>query len=630
MIKTFVAHLLKPLTPGSAEFCPGEYHWDWRVNHAFVHVVEQGGYEAALGQFLSSKQAPDEEPRGDLVIVIGVAGSGKTTAVRRAIKVAQGAPRACCRGAQSGACNAEFPVLQFDFSNWQPEPGRRAADFHKQEEKFWQRLASSLETATPDAIRADEPHGFWHWLSQTNSLLQANETIERLITPRFREVEAIREEKEKGGRTVEQMRELLNEEQMTFLRTASNGDRAWYRLLRLAYAYDEEGGAESCGCLLAWLDNIDQCDPRLQRLGIDFITRVADTLRCKALVTVRPLTWQKTGYGTHILRMLDHEGPKPLSVIQRRAESCLATLEPGAPEVRRIRAALAALSERANDRLIPQFFEWTCGPSVRNAIAIVANALQSRAIREAEIDNTGTLLLRHSEMARAFVFGYLDAIDENTFTNLYRTQTSNAIEQQLVKPRILDLVARHFAGQVRVKDIAKWLQCFGYTENQIVEAAAELLTETRALLWYEDGHQIEDLNSQAELRITPLGTNYINHLFGEYLYEELTVAKSARDNVSVGRVVDSHKERTAQDFLEVQAFVRNHSGIVYASLYPSNIVSLSLMHWGRLQRGLRGRASHEESAILDPQREDYIETTVQQLARAGAGVAGQRTISLRK
>jgi hypothetical protein len=338
---------------------------------------------------------------------------------------------------------------------------------------------------------------------------------------------------------------------------------------------------------------------------MEFTLRVAEILSCRALVTVRPLTWQRTGFGTTLLRVLDHVGPKPASVLERRLTTFARktgshSIAPTAPE-----ALLTALSKRAHDPLIGRFFEWTCGPSIRNAIANYANALSSPLLSQAKIDADGMLSLRASELARALVFGGEDQFNSNTFENLYRVANFGTIEVQLIKPRLIDLVCRFSRGRARVKELWLWMTRFGYDDEHIGHAFAELLEETRPLLWYEDGHHVTDPASTSQITITPLGANYTLHLFGEYLYEEVCLARNTDHLVDPGDILEAHQEKCDEDLREVEFFLRNYGNRLYRSLYPREAPSLGALHWRNLQKGLRGRTTRTTN-LYDPLREDFL------------------------
>src|SRR5437762_261506 len=144
-----VEHLMASIDADALQYCRGEYSWDWRSKHAFVEAKKPGAYEEALETFVTPGATSAWAKNGSLLILVGVAGSGKTTAVQHAINAMRGRTRQCGRHAGSAACDRPPPLIRFDFSSWQPRPLRRQADFVEEEEKFWFRLATSLEATTP-------------------------------------------------------------------------------------------------------------------------------------------------------------------------------------------------------------------------------------------------------------------------------------------------------------------------------------------------------------------------------------------------------------------------------------------------------------------------------------------------
>jgi hypothetical protein len=146
----------------------------------------------------------------------------------------------------------------------------------------------------------------------------------------------------------------------------------------------------------------------------------------------------------------------------------------------------------------------------------------------------------------------------------------------------------------------------------LLKGINDLLLATRPLLWSQEGHQLSLLSSRSKIAVTPLGRGYHAKLFGQLYYDEVCIARSASDVVTLDRVVEFHRELWLQDQEEIRYAVRKHGAGFYRSLYPGDKPAISAIHAINLKEGVERRDVTPPEAY-DVRRVEYITAEVEKI-----------------
>lgn len=596
--------LRKELAPLDDLYCPGQVSFDFEQGGSPAYV-EEGYYERFLAQFLRPKMDQRGPGTGQVLVLIGGIGTGKSTAVRRSLY------EAVLAGKDNEAdSNEPFKrsVFHLNFEGWESEDESSTTP-EEDEERFWNQIAVTLrETFRLSLSPRDEIKGFWHWCLDQEKLLIDSPIINRFLTAIEPKISAIVDPSNSPW-SAEELERALLEDRQELISQLSTDDLAWYHIFAIAYIL--QSAEYDTAFTYIFLDNVDHLPPALQKKAVEFIVKVTDVWHTKTVIAIRPLTWSRSAHGHLLIETELHYAPTVEMVLVTRINRFISSSSLSQDEQRALRAILATVTGSGGDPLLGRILPATAGISVRWAIRNFLNFMESQHLEQFRIDDLSTGGgLRISEFARAFFFSNRDQMLSHAFENLYQVNGDDRREYSTLKARILDYIVRAGNGRGVVNHIFQLLEKFGYSTNLVSQALDELLVRTRPLLWCEDGFRCLKPGSMGRVMATPIGRAYYDELLGETFYDEVCIAKERDDVVPLDLVFQHHQKFSDQDLEDIELFKRDAGGIAYYALYPSDLRGLCVIHWKRLFLGLSKRATREGTQY-DPQRENYLNEKIE-------------------
>lgn len=569
------------------QYCVGTRAFDWQSGKP-LHC-RPGEHERMLREFLCNDPAGQSKAGLDVLVLIGGIGTGKTTTVRGLIGFLQGEKRTCSASSESeNACRQPPIIVDLDVSDIYGESGRRGVDKERgrqQLEDFWNIAASRLERILAGKVHFESEAAFWAWALEKETLRDRSAFIHRWLNDCEHQIRALATRVAYSGWSLEAIAQSLERRRSELMSGIPTRDLVWYRVFQLIYAIQVQRSF-SCSCRYVILDNVDQLEPEVQTEVVNFTILLSDVLRARTLVAIRPLTWERSVHAHMLVRTQNHFSPSLRDVFQRRLERLAHARVVPDPFLAYLRSIVLPLTTPKS--LWGKMFEATSGLSVRFAIRNFLNLTQSRLLPPIGEINVFKKM-RSSEIARAFFFGEGENILHGNLENLYGLGTDMRAEFRLIKPRILDYIVRVCDGQTTLDELCSSMTRFNYSQETLIKALNDLLWRSRPLLWCQAGHQLGSVAGSAKIAATPIGRGYRDKLFGQLYYDEVCIAHSSHDVVTLERVVDFHRQLWRQDYDEIIRAVRKHGSGFYLSLYPRDMPAISAMHAVRLSEGVKRR-----------------------------------------
>jgi hypothetical protein len=596
----------------SEHYCAGTRAWEWESGQGYT--LEPGAYDHKLMDFFADDPGRDVHQRLNIMVVIGGIGTGKSTAVRHAWNKASSSPRKCSRIADPRhVCNTPPNLLDIELAGLAPQASRsqkRSIAAHAQASAFWQTVATLLQQMNPVRFDLELECRFWRWCVDKSSISDRSTTVQKWLGAHDFQIRAVTDSKPYAGWTLPQLTQALERAREELFHEMEPQDLAWYRAFQLAFVRTIAAETK-CRCRFIILDNVDQLEPEVQREAVDFVILLAGIINARALIAIRPLTWERA-FDAHVLvRMENHCAPSFRNVLMTR----LSHLEksggcpPGA--IAHLRALVDELTKEPS--LWHDMFEATAGLSVRFALRNFANMTQSPILPAISSTPKPFDSMRASEFARAFFFGDGGTIDTHAFENLYRIGNDFRHGYRLVKMRLLDFTIRIDNGVTSLRRLKTSLEPFGYDDHMIFRALNELFRRSRPLLWSHEGHDSLAMTPSSRIAATPIGHGYYTNLFGQLYYDEVCLASSLRDVVSPERVIAFHNELWDQDEREIRRFVRTQNAHRYLSIYPApEILGISVVHAQKLRVGFEKRKFALPMGF-DPDRDVFLRSRIAEL-----------------
>lgn len=591
------------------EYCPAEQGFDWQVGKPIA--VSPGVYEDMLEAFLQRDPGADDWPGENFLVLVGGIGTGKSTALLRARNRVLNTPRKCSL-CSTVECSLVPKVIIFDFDSWNPSGDVFVQTLHKEEEEFWNYVAARLSTANDITMSPEEEVvQFWSWLLTKETLLSHSFYIHRSLRALSSHIHAARQGASLAGWNPAAVLNVLIDQRTVIINKMTSEDLAWYTAYTLIYT--SERAVKPCPCRYLVLDNIDQAGPTIQKKAVDFVFNLGRLLQARTVIPIRPLTWIRGMGANQLIRVENHIGPALEKVLLRRIKTAIEEKHL-APEESEYLLELARIftDERAY-RLTTEMFRATSGLSVRWALRNFENMLQSPLLGPPSAGGIPIHNLRISQVARAYFWGLNQSISQHCFENLYQVDGDRRVEYRLVKSRVLDILHRTGRGSSSVGELLETLLAFNYPEEVVVQAINELMYNTRPLLWSEVGLRFERAHPHGRISLTPIGNSYYETLFGELYYEEVCLARSITDDVTLEEVYGSHIDFVARDLVEIKQAMEA-GGKTYLKFYSQEDCALSLVHWAHLKEGIMKRTDPTPS-WFDPAREHKIKEDVSQIVR---------------
>jgi energy-coupling factor transporter ATP-binding protein EcfA2 len=612
-IKLLSDYLAGDVTSGD-DYCSGTrcYHW---TTGSLTDLAE-GEYEAELEEFLLQNPAAKVKSGLDVMVLIGGTGMGKSTTVRRLIQVLRSRTRVCscasnADGQCAGDCSCSPIVLCFDTGDVS-EPARNLAQKERvgnQSIEFYNIAAAQLETLLGSGFSFEKEVEFWAWALDEPQIRYRSREVRTWLNQSEHQIRAVATRQPYAGWSLKDLEHSLEDQRTNLIGSLLGVNLVWYRVFQLVYAI-KFMSLFRCSCRYVFLDNVDQLEPEVQRELVDFVILLSDVLGARALISIRPLTWERSVHATMLLRVKNHCSPAVREVMLKRvARLALDTSCP--PHVAEyLRSLVSSLT--APGSLWGEMFDATSGLSVRFAMRNFLNFAQSRLLPPLSEYANPLDKMRASEVARSFFFGSGENLLHANLENLYALGTDMRQEYRLIKARILDVLIRVCEGSTSLEDLNFMLRRFGYQPESMRKAVNDLLLRSRPLLWSQDGFKISTMESHAKIAVTPIGRGYYKILFGQLYYDEVCIAKSSSDILSLDQVIAFHKELWEQDQREILLAVRKHPIGFYLKLYPRAQPALSAIHAANLKEGVERRSSSPPPGY-DPGRVEAIARGVESL-----------------
>jgi hypothetical protein len=595
----------------SSSYCAGTRCYDWETGK--TGDCDPGQYEQILSEFLLHDPAGASKAGLDILVLIGGIGTGKSTAVRELARRVTEKPRICSAlSATAGTCRESPIIITFDTGEMFGDPVRRGSQKERiqaQLNEFWNMAASRLEKIIGNIYSFDQEVSFWAWALDQSGIRDRSTVLHRWLNDCEYNIRASVTKVPYAGWSLDDILHSLERQRSDLLNRIPERDLVWYRVFQLIYAVREMGHF-SCNCRYILLDNVDQLEPEVQRILVDFVILLSDVLRARTLISIRPLTWERSVHAHMLVRTENHYSASIRAVLTERWQRM--SVDKRCP-----REAAAYVRELIRELTAPgslwgDMYEATSGLSIRFAVRNFLNFAQSKLLPSLSeyVDPFGKL--KASEVARAFFFGDGDALLHNNLENLYGLGSDMRAEYRLIKPRILDYLIRICEGGTTLPDLGVTMGRFGYSNQVIAKAVNDLLLRSRPLLWSQDGHQVSTLVGNAKVSVTPIGRGYYEKLFGQLYYDEICIARSAREVVPIDRVIDFHKQLWEQDKQEISYAIRKHGSGFYLRIYPRDKPAISAIHAANLGEGVERRAIALPPAY-DAGRVEFIASEVEKL-----------------
>lgn len=599
-------------TPSEELYCEGIRGWNWEENCPFT--ASPGAYEATLLDFFRHDPGRTIQHALNILVVVGGIGTGKSTALKRALQLFTSTERFCSR-ASGRSCALAPVIVNLDLREiYKPptDPRRpEKLDEAEQTAAFWRTVAGLVHRLTPDIFTSSVEIEFWQFSLQKSNVGDRSEVLQRWLAANERQIKAVANNSGYSGWTVQQIAQALDRERSDLMRTIPIQDLAWYRIYQLAYALDRSNQPCACRCIV--LDNVDQLEPSVQRVAVDLVEKMAAVLSARAVISIRPLTWYRA-FDAHVLvRTESHCSPRFRDVLQKRLTALRVEAKIPVHGITLLEAILRELAGDA-DHLWTEMFEATSGLSVRFALRNFTNMTQSPLLPPINepVRHGPNVGIKASEFARAYFFGDGDAMIRHAFENLYRVGNDMRMSYRLIKVRVLDFILRIDNGITRLSRLVESLRSFGYEPTILAKAINEMLRRTRPLLWSAEGHDANRMTPNADIAVSPIGSGYYDSLFGQLYYDEVCIAIDSRTNVSAETVVAFHKDLREQDEREIKLFLKRQTAHRYLSLYPREALGISVVHARKLRVGLEKRGAPLPMGF-DSHNDEYIQSRIAEL-----------------
>lgn len=600
------------LTEDTSEdlYCLGTRGWNWEENGPFK--TPAGTYETALLEFFRHDPASNVQHSLNIIVVVGGIGTGKSTALARTLDQFQSMPRECSF-AKKGECVGTPVTVNLDLRGiYQPEAERqqKRAPVRDQASLFWNAVTTRIHRITPDIFDFNTELAFWRHCARQSDIEDRSPTIHKWLIANERQIKAVHEDAPFAGWTINHLSQFLERARTDLIQNASLEDLAWYRVYQLGFALDRSPSPSPCRCRYIVLDNVDQLEPDVQRISVEFVEKFSAGIKGRAIISIRPLTWHRA-FDAHVLvRAENHCSPSFRDVLLKRLSKLKAAETLPATAIALLRRIIDELTDDP-DHLWTGLFEATAGLSVRFALRNFTNMTQSPLVpTPGEAREGPNIGMKASEFARAYFFGDGDAMISRAFDNLYRVGRDMRHSYRLVKVRILDFIIRIDGGATQLNRLVQTLRPFGYDPSLLHNALKELLRRTRPLLWSHEGHDPTQMTLSAQLAVTPIGVGYYKSLFGQLYYDEVCIARDSRDVVTADRVIVFHKELRDQDEREIRHFLKTQTTHRYLSIYPREALSISVVHARNLRIGFTRRRAQLPMGFDTQHNDDFIQRQV--------------------
>ena len=592
------------------DYNPGRVSYDWTSPTGPEYLYRNSQeYEEELESFILRDYGSEGIPYSrDLLVLVGGIGTGKSTLLSYTYRRIFMGPRKCSRSQTvKKICDFEPNFIKFDFDEYDTTI---PLSEDKQLEALWNYFAVRIrdEIKTLDN-EIEEVGGFWYWCLHTKKILVSSPELHKFFNRLEHKITCLAKNRQYTSLNKDELIVSLTRERDELFKSFSSHAHAWYVVLLLNYNIHNREG--SCRCLHLIFDNVDHIYPDLQSTVVEFAAKVTSLLGARGIISIRPLTWTASLHANKLLPRQHHFAPDAIGVINSRINKCIASGDLTDTEVAALQAIKNNIS-RTRPTILRTMLTVSSGISVRFCLRNFQNMLLSPHLYEGTIDSEflSPNNIKISDLAKAFFFGDLGSMRNDSFDNIYQTKHQNRVDYILVKPRILDFMYRVSNYIAEIVDVFDFAMRF-YDKSVIKTALDEMLRRSRPLLWSEDGFTIKDVKSKGRIMVTPIGKGYYEKFFGEYFYDEICINSKSITNVTLREVYDFHTKLTDRDLIEIESYSARYGSISYRSIYPPDMPGMSYLHWKNLKVGFKWRYTNARSEIVyDPQREEWLSAKI--------------------
>jgi hypothetical protein len=276
-------------------YCEGSRAFDWESGAPLSVVPDQ--YEQILLHFLSHDPG-HTSPRGlNVLVLVGGIGTGKSTALRHAWEIFRQNPRKCSRLTTGAAvCHAEPLLVDLDLGAVGTDEA--VLDSNSDVDSFWSSVADRLAALLSDRYDFEREVSFWGWCLGHTGVKDRLIPLHIWLTQNEYPIRAAL-----GGHSYLNMDrprllDVLARARADLIgaKLATIRDLAWYRVLQLAYIL-EAAPPTNCSCTYILLDNVDHHSPTVQHAAVDFVVTLSSLMTARAIISIRPYTWQRAVKG---------------------------------------------------------------------------------------------------------------------------------------------------------------------------------------------------------------------------------------------------------------------------------------------------------------------------------------------
>ncbi len=595
-------------------YCIGEICYDSDTHQIdSLKRNELGNYEDYLKQFLLRKYDSTNQFSNSLLI-IGPIGSGKSTAIRnQIINIVEEKKNKECKN----SCPLTNEVISIDFNSVNDIPTEKIDDdelFKVQLEESFNLMSDSIYFYEDPFKTFDVITRFIPWLASRKGIAQKCSTLSRFLAANRGDINSISLKMTPSDTLIDD----LNKKYQECIAHMPANQLTIYFAYKQRWIWESESKIKcSCKCMVA--DNIDHLHPNVQRKMVETLRYVSDILHTKMLIPVRPVTITRANAGNYLIERRDHCAPRIESALINKIDWFLreSSISPSQEKLLQDlkntldRGHSKSIDDINNTNLLCLLINSTSGMSIRYAIRNIHNYFESPQALNALKSSLSPFNIKPSDLARGYFCSSSKTIMNNSFVRLDSSLSGKGWSFSLVKPRILDYLHRESTESTRrAIDLFEFLDGFGYSQKLIKDSLNDLMLPSRPLIWNKSGFRIGPRSMESRISLTPIGMGYIDHLFGEYTYEEVLLGTNSSITPSPIDVRNSHFELTKQSLLEIDLFISNKGVSLYKQVYGSDSDGIISRHWKNLKSGLKRRLKSDQ---IDFRRENYIKSEIQTL-----------------
>lgn len=548
-------------------YVPVSLPYKWLNNYSShaVKKINTSDYEQTLINFIENPEGT--KTTHPLWIIIGGAGTGKTSTIQYAVEnanVCSGCPRFI-------GCNYDYPGrMKVDFLKFKEEAtviGSVANDDNKvaeERKRFWNYLSKLLQNILGEDLPINtEVTDFWMWLLEGEKDNVIEGTHNTIVNRKLEANKHLIKDAKANGPALQKLREDIYD-------TLSDKEYTYYKLYKIAYVKKNQ----KVNCSLLIFDNIDRLHPEFQIELINFTIEANNLLNVKAIIPMRPHTFEITTDASTCIEVIDHCMPEIKNVVNKRME--IYDKKDGDKEIHLIMNRIVDVIN--SSKTMSEVFYSASGGSVRFALRNLYNLFLSPLIITHE---DGAIISPVKFDTNIFFQSFFcsedhhEDLDEENFINIVSSKKGfKMYEPSLIKLRALHYLNKYIA--VRTEDFVSHLRAFGYFAEDILEVVNDFLKNKKSLMWSNARNKYELLEIENPIKkhnfyLTPMGESYYKILicYPSYLFECVhSLEGGAKTLTSSMNQLDKFiKQLFITDAAEIKTYCKRKSVSQYRGIY---------------------------------------------------------------